>query len=128
MKMLRLVPLLFAITGLGVLAPAVRAQSTVDSSTSASITGDSRSPTIKHPQPDLVYRCPTEKAKLRTYFFDVFSPYPIAGVAMVAALNQAEGTPLNSSMENSTPYLTYFFVRHFRERKPPAPRTAEDKL
>jgi hypothetical protein len=88
MKMLRLVPLLFAITGLGVLAPAVRAQSTVDSSTSASITGGSRSPTIKHPQPDLVYRCPTEKAKLRTYFF----------------------------------------VRHFRERKPPAPRTAEDKL
>jgi hypothetical protein len=92
MKMLRFVPLLFAIAGLGVLAPHGRAQSTVASRASA-IADDSPAPAIKHPQPDLVYRRPTEKTKLRNYAFDAFGPYPIAGAALVAGLNQSEKTP-----------------------------------
>jgi hypothetical protein len=40
-----------------------------------------------------VYKRPTEKTKLRTYLFDAFGPYPIAGAAIVAGVNQAEGTP-----------------------------------
>jgi hypothetical protein len=31
--------------------------------------------------------------KLRAYFFDAFGPYPIAGAAAIAGVNQAEGTP-----------------------------------
>jgi hypothetical protein len=93
MNTVRFVPVLFAITSLGVLAPLERAQSTVESSASASITDDSASPAIRHPQPDLGYRRPTERTKLRTYAFDAFGPYPIAGAALVASLNQAEGTP-----------------------------------
>ena len=92
MNLLRYVPLLFVITSLGVLAPLDRAQSNVDSATSSSITGGSSSP-IRHPQTDLGYTRPTEKMKLRTYVFDAFGPYPIAGAALVASLNQAEGTP-----------------------------------
>ncbi len=93
MKMFRFIPLLFAILGLGVLAPVQRAQSAVGSSTSSSIMGDSPSPAIKYPQPDLQYRRPTEKTKLRTYLFDAFGPYPIFGAAVVAGVNQSEGTP-----------------------------------
>jgi hypothetical protein len=92
MKMLRFVPLLFVIAGLGLLAPVERAQSTV-ASTAPSIVDNSPAPAIKHPQPDLGYRRPTEKMKLRTYLFDAFGPYPIAGAAMVASRNQSEGTP-----------------------------------
>ena len=93
MKMLRFVPLLFAITSLGVLAPLGRGQSAVDTNSSSSITDDSPASAIKHPHPLLVYSRPTGKMKLRTYVFDAFGPYPIAGAAMVAGLNQAEGTP-----------------------------------
>ena len=93
MKTLRFVPLLFAITPLGILTPVGTAQTTVASSASSSITDDSASPTIKHPQLDLLYRRPTAKMKLRTYFFDAFGPYPIAGAALIAAVNQYEGTP-----------------------------------
>lgn len=94
MKMLRLIPLLFAILGFGVLAPVEEAQSIGDSPTaSSSIAVASPAPAIKTPQPDLVYKRPTEKTKLRTYLFDAFGPYPIAGAAIVAGVNQSEGTP-----------------------------------
>ena len=94
MKMHRLIPLLFAILGLGVLAPVEKAQSIIDSpAASSSIATASRAPAIKYPQPDLVYKRPTEKTKLRTYLFDAFGPYPIAGAAIVAGVNQSEGTP-----------------------------------
>jgi hypothetical protein len=93
MKMLRVVPLLAAITSLGMLAPLERAQSTVASSAASSVTEDSPAPTIRHPHQDLAYVRPTEKMKLRAYFFDAFGPYPIAGAAAIAGVNQAEGTP-----------------------------------
>jgi len=94
MKMLRFIPLLFAILGLGVLAPVEKAQSIVDSpAASSSIATASLAPAIKYSQPDLVYKRTTEKMKLRTYLFDAFGPYPIAGAAIIAAANQSENTP-----------------------------------
>jgi hypothetical protein len=43
--------------------------------------------------PDLAYFRPTEKTRVRNYFFDTFGPYPIVGAAMAAGINQADNTP-----------------------------------
>jgi hypothetical protein len=93
MKTLQFVPLLSAFLCLGVLAPSGNAQFTVASSASSSITDGSPAPTIRHSHPDTAYVRPTEKMKLRAYFFDAFGPYPITGAAAIAGVNQAEGTP-----------------------------------
>ena len=42
---------------------------------------------------DLTYVRPTEKTKIINYAFDAFGPYPIAGAAFGAAINQADNTP-----------------------------------
>ena len=65
-----------------------KAQSLADS-------GDSSGTARKHSpaQPDLIYTRPTEKTKLRNYFFDAFGPYPIVGAAFAAGINQAYNTP-----------------------------------
>jgi hypothetical protein len=91
MKLLRFPSLLLAITGLGAFAPADRAQSS--SSVYPSSADSAPSATINNPQPNLVYSRPTERMKLRTYFFDAFGPYPIFGAAFIAGVNQAEKTP-----------------------------------
>ncbi|HEY8715548.1 MAG TPA: hypothetical protein VIM00_09205 [Candidatus Acidoferrum sp.] len=44
-------------------------------------------------QKRIVYERPTEKTKLENYFFDGFGPYPIAGAAIIAGINQADNTP-----------------------------------
>lgn len=44
-------------------------------------------------QPDLTYTRPTGKTKLHNYVFDAFGPYPIAGAAFAAGINQAYNTP-----------------------------------
>jgi len=76
MKMLQLVSLALAMTGLGVLAPAEKAQSIVDFHTSSSSLADaSPAPAIRYPPPDLAYKRTMEKTKLRTYLFDAFGPY-----------------------------------------------------
>ena len=93
MKMLRIVSLLAAITGLGILAPLDRAQSSIVPGTSSSIVGESPSPTTKPPLVNPAYKSPTERTRLRTYFFDAFGPYPIAGAALLAAVNQSEKNP-----------------------------------
>jgi hypothetical protein len=41
----------------------------------------------------LTYSRPTEKTKLHNYVFDALGPYPIAGAAIAAGINQAERTP-----------------------------------
>jgi hypothetical protein len=93
MKMHRMVSLLAAITGLGILAPLDLAQSSVALDTPSSLAGESPTPAMKPALVDPAYRSPTEKMKLRTYLFDAFGPYPIAGAALVAAVNQSEKTP-----------------------------------
>src|ERR1700691_593003 len=44
-------------------------------------------------QPALTYIRPTQKTKLRNYLFDSVGPYPIAGAALAAGVNQAYNTP-----------------------------------
>jgi hypothetical protein len=39
------------------------------------------------------YERPTEKTKLRNYFFDAYGPYPIVGAALVAGINQIDNSP-----------------------------------
>jgi len=85
MKMRRIMLLLLIITVLPALA---RAQSMAAS-------GDSSSP-VASTQPaklDLTYNRPTEKTKLRNYFFDAFGPYPVVGAALAAGINQANNGP-----------------------------------
>lgn len=92
MKRLRVVPLLIAITGLGPLAPVAKTQSAAGAGSSSS-NAVSPSPSTTHPQLDLTYRRPTERTKLRNYFFDALGPYPIAGAAILGGINQADKTP-----------------------------------
>jgi len=90
LRMRGLVLLLLAIAGLTVLPALVMAQSPADSSGSSSATV---APSATHPQAALTYTRPTEKTKLRNYFFDAFGPYPIVGGALAAGINQADNAP-----------------------------------
>jgi hypothetical protein len=44
-------------------------------------------------RPVVGYTRPTQKIKLHNYLFDAFGPYPIAGVAVAAGVNQVENAP-----------------------------------
>jgi hypothetical protein len=92
MKRVRIGILLITAATLGALAPAGIPQSTIDTGISSS-NAISAYPSKPQPQLDLAYRRPTEKAKLRSYVFDTFGPYAIAGAAVMGAFNQAENTP-----------------------------------
>jgi hypothetical protein len=92
MKMLRVISLAIAIASLGTLASVGKAQSLGDAGSSSRY-GDFPSSSTTRPQTNLIYRRPTEKTKLRNYFFDTFGPYPIAGAAITAGINQADKTP-----------------------------------
>jgi hypothetical protein len=45
------------------------------------------------PQLGPIYVRPTQKIKIFNYLFDTFGPYPIAGAAFGASINQANNTP-----------------------------------
>ena len=92
MKMFRFVASLWALTGWGILAPVGEPQSIVDSTATTSSTAAAPAPIDSAPPP-FVYSRPTEKMKIHTYLFDAFGPYPIVGAALIAAVNQREGTP-----------------------------------
>jgi hypothetical protein len=92
-KTLRIDLLLFAMAGLTLLAPSLTAQSTLGGGASSLPATTAYSSSINHSQQDLLYNRPTEKMKLRTFLFDAVGPYPILGAALIAAVNQAEGTP-----------------------------------
>jgi len=84
--------LLLTIAGMTVLPELAGAQSLADSGNSSSAEV-STSRVTTQPQLVLTYSRPTEKTKLHNYFFDTFGPYPIVGAAVVAGINQYEGTP-----------------------------------
>ena len=65
-----------------------KAQTLADSTDSSSAVA-----VITPAKPDLIYVRPTEKTRLRNYFFDAFGPYPIVGAAVAGAINQADNTP-----------------------------------
>jgi hypothetical protein len=87
MKMRRTMLLLFATANLAALPMVARAQSLADAvDPSGFITNTG-------PQTNLVYTRPTQETKLRTYVFDAFGPYPLAGAAVVAGMGQIDNTP-----------------------------------
>lgn len=91
MKMHRVMLVLLTISGLAALSMVAMAQTLVDSGESSSAAVSPTSTT--QPLPDLTYTRPTEKTKLQNYFFDAYGPYPIAGAAIAAGINQYEDTP-----------------------------------
>ncbi len=92
MKIRGLMILFPAILGLTFLSPLATAQSLVDAGDSSS--AEVLPPTdTTHSQLTLTYTRPTEKTKLQSYFFDAFGPYPIAGAAFAAGINQYKGAP-----------------------------------
>jgi hypothetical protein len=92
MKRFRIGLLLIPFAGLAVFAPVGKAQSALASGLSSSTTAPS-SISATHPQLTMTYKRPTERTKLRNYFFDTFGPYPIIGAAMLGGINQADKTP-----------------------------------
>jgi hypothetical protein len=87
MKKFPTVSLLLAIASLFV-QPLVQAQTPADPEKSSALTANTT-----NPPPQQTYTRPTQKTKLRNYFFDAFGPYPIVGAALAAGINQAEGAP-----------------------------------
>jgi hypothetical protein len=91
LKICRVSPLLLALA-LAIAPPPAQAQLSSDlrgSPSEAAVLPEN--PT--RPLPDLTYFRPTQKTKLRNYFFDAFGPYPMIGAALVAGVNQAYNTP-----------------------------------
>ena len=43
--------------------------------------------------PDVIYILPTERMKIRNYAFDAYGPYPVAGAAVAAGINQYSNAP-----------------------------------
>lgn len=100
MMMFRAVSLLIAIAALGALAPAGKAQFAPSAQLSAgNVALPSRSDTPlssagnTQPQMYLVYVRPSGRAKLHSYLFDAFGPYPIAGAVVIGAFNEESSTP-----------------------------------
>ena len=91
MKMRWAIFLLLTFSGLAALSTLAKAQSLVDSGDSSSAAVLSLS--TANPQPDLTYARPTEKTKLRNYFFDTYGPYPIVFAAFAAGINQVDNAP-----------------------------------
>jgi hypothetical protein len=92
MKRFRFVALLVALAGLGTFAPVGRAQSAAGASISSS-DAIAASPDTTQVELNLAYQRPTQRTKLHNYLFDAFGPYPIAGAALSAGIDQAERTP-----------------------------------
>lgn len=82
MFMLLVVPILAG------LPASARSQALAGASGSADA-GTSTSPA----QLDFTYARPTQRTQLNNYIFDAFGPYPIAGSAIAAGLNQSSNSP-----------------------------------
>ncbi len=88
MKMRRIILLLLVVAYLAALPLLAKAQSVANAGDSSGMVA-STSPA----QLDLTYTRPTQKTKLRNYFFDAFGPYPMVGAAFAAGISQAYNTP-----------------------------------
>jgi len=88
-KKVRRVILLLVIATLAAQPMLARAQSLAASGDLSTAAVESKSVQYR----DLTYTRPTEKTKLRNYFFDAFGPYPIVGASLAAGINQAQRTP-----------------------------------
>jgi hypothetical protein len=72
--------------------PAV-AQSLADAPNPAATASGTASSSTIPTLPDFVYVRPTQKTQLNNYIFDAFGPYPIAGSAIAAGINQFTNSP-----------------------------------
>jgi len=90
--MFRIGTLLIATATLAAFAPAGKAQTAAGAGFSSSDASSSL-PTKPEPRLELAYKRPTEKAKLRSYLFDTFGPYPIIGAAIFGGVDQLGKTP-----------------------------------
>src|SRR5580704_3324484 len=81
----RLMVLSLALAGLAAVPVSARAQALGDSEANIASTPSA-------PQ-DQTYTRPSQATMLRNYMFDTFGPFPIAGAAVVAGVNQAYNTP-----------------------------------
>jgi hypothetical protein len=91
MKLRRSALSLLAIAALAALPVLAIAQSLAYSGNSSTTESASVSSPLLPPAP--AYSRPSEKTKLRNYFFDAFGPYPIVGAAFAAGINQLDNTP-----------------------------------
>jgi hypothetical protein len=87
-KVRRVMLLLLVAVVLAGLSVTARPQSPINSENSSS-TGASTTA----PQLDLVYVRPTQRIMARNFAFDAFGPYPIAGAAIIAGINQESNAP-----------------------------------
>jgi len=92
MNMRQIMLLLLVIADLAARPALAKAQALASAGDSSSNTVDVSVSTAE-PQPDLTYSRPTEKTKLRNYFFDAYGPYPIVGAGLAAGINQANNAP-----------------------------------
>jgi hypothetical protein len=92
MKRFRIGVLTIVAATLGALAPVGQAQSGAGTGFSGSNTV-SPLPDKPLPQSEPGYRRPSERAKVRSYLFDTFGPYPVAGAAIFGAFDQVDKTP-----------------------------------
>jgi hypothetical protein len=90
MKTHRLKRLLLTLAGSVLLPLLAMAQLPADPGDSSGAVVSTSTGTPLLPLP-LTYARPTEKTRLRNYLFDAFGPYPIAGAALTAGVNQANG-------------------------------------
>jgi hypothetical protein len=87
-----IIPLLIVVAGFGTFSSLANSQTIGATSSSSDVASSSPSDTTQ-PQLNLTYKRPTEKTKLRNYFFDAFGPYAIVGSAVSGGINQADRTP-----------------------------------
>ncbi len=87
-KLRKALLLFFVVTALVTLPDRMMAQSIVPSNDSSAGAG---STTLA--KPDLMYERPTQRTMARNFAFDAFGPYPIAGSAFAAGLNQLSNSP-----------------------------------
>jgi hypothetical protein len=88
MKTRRIMLLLLVIANLATIPVLAAAQTMADAGDSSGAVAS----TIPA-APDLQYMRPPQKTKLSNYVFDAFGPYPAAGAAFAAGINQMDNTP-----------------------------------
>jgi hypothetical protein len=87
-KVRRVMLLLLVAIVLAGLSVTARPQSPINSENSSGTGASTAAPEL-----DLVYVRPTQRIMARNFAFDAFGPYPIAGAAIIAGINQESNAP-----------------------------------
>lgn len=106
MKRMQAVPFLVGITCMETLVPVVTVQSAAGAGSSSNTAALPFSGTPHAPR-DLSYTRPSEKTRIRNYFFDAFSTYADAGavISTVTARHSADGRGRLSFQAIVAPYV-----------------------